>query len=131
VHSAWFDVGYGGCHFGIILSDVAPVEALHELENGLIPDTIHVLFIVEMTPSQLARLDVLAKQLNRLLCQTYLSSGLEPLMLHHLCWSDSISSLSDLEAKYKVGIMLTIVVLTLQDDGFKFFTEVLGSELCT
>jgi hypothetical protein len=45
----------------------------------------------------------------------------------HLCWSDGISSLSNLEAKYKVGIILTIVVVTLQDDGCGFFTEVLGS----
>jgi hypothetical protein len=50
-------------------------------------------------------------------------------MMPILCWSDGISSLSNLEAKCKlVGIMLpTIVVLTLQDDGNKFFTEVLGS----
>jgi hypothetical protein len=30
VHSAWFDVGYGGCRYGIF-SAAAPVEALHAL----------------------------------------------------------------------------------------------------
>ena len=39
-------------------------------------------------------------------------------------WADGISSLSDLEAKYRVGIMLTIVVLTLQHDGLALFTAV-------
>jgi hypothetical protein len=34
VHSAWFDVGYGGCRFGIF-SAAPPVEALHAIENGL------------------------------------------------------------------------------------------------
>jgi hypothetical protein len=41
--------------------------------------------------------------------------------------SDGISSLTELEAKYKVGIMLTIVAITLQDDGAELFVEVLGS----
>lgn len=125
VHSAWFDVGYGGCRFGIF-SAACPVEALHALENGLMPDVIKVLFAEEMSPAQLKRLDGLAKALNRVARQRYLTSGSEPLM-PRLRWSDGISSLSDLEAKYKVGIMLTIVVLTLQDDGFQLFVEVLGS----
>ncbi len=30
VHSAWFDVDYGGYHF-VIFSDTTPVELLHAL----------------------------------------------------------------------------------------------------
>jgi hypothetical protein len=123
VHSAWFDVGYGGCRFGIF-SAACPVEALHALENGLIPDVLQVLFTADMTPAQLGRLDQLAKNLSALARQKYLSSGAEPLM-PRLRWSDGISSLSDMPAKYKVGILFTIVVLTLQDDGLEFFTKVL------
>ena len=125
VHSAWFDVGYGGCRFGIF-SAACPVEALHALENGLMPDVIKVLFVEEMSPALLKRLDGLAKALHRVARQRYLTSGSEPLM-PRLRWSDGISSLTDLEAKYKVGIMLTVVVLTLQDDGYQLFIEVLGS----
>jgi hypothetical protein len=125
VHSAWFDVGYGGCRFGIF-SAACPVEALHALENGLMPDVIKVLFAEEMSPALLKRLDGLAKALNQVPRQRYLTSGAEPLM-PRLRWSDGISSLTDLEAKYKVGIMLTIVVLTLQDDGYELFIEVLGT----
>jgi hypothetical protein len=43
VHSAWFDVDYGGCRFGIS-SAATPVEALHALENGLITDCVRILF---------------------------------------------------------------------------------------
>jgi hypothetical protein len=125
VHSAWFDVGYGGCRYGIF-SAAAPVEALHALENGLIPDGLKILFVEEMTAAQLRRLDQLAKRLHNLPRQKYLTSGSEPLM-PRLRWSDGISSLTDLEAKYKVGIMFTIVAITLQDDGAELFAEVLGS----
>jgi hypothetical protein len=66
--------------------------------------------------TQLDQMDKLAKKLGLLDRQRYLTAGSEPLV-PRLCWADGISSLSDLdEAKYKVGIMLTIVVLTLQDD---------------
>ena len=126
VHSAWFDVDYGGCRYGIF-SAACPVEALHALENGLIPDAIQVLFTAEMTPAQLGQLDQLAKNLSALARQKYFSSGAEPLM-PRLRWSDGISSLSDMPAKYKVGIMFTLVVLTLQDDGLEFFTKVLKTQ---
>jgi hypothetical protein len=88
------------------------VEALHALENGLIPDALQVLFSAKMTLSQLGCLDTLAKQLNELSHQKYLTSGLD-LLMPCLCWSDGISCLSNLETKYKVGIMLTIVVVML------------------
>jgi hypothetical protein len=80
-----------------------------------------------MTPVQLVRLDGLAKSLASLPRQKFLSSGAEPLM-PRLHWSDGITSLTDMPAKYKVGIMMTLVVITLTDDGVKFFTEVLGSK---
>jgi hypothetical protein len=115
VHSAWFDVGYGGCCFGIF-STAYPVEALHALENGLMSDCLNILFFEEMNGGQRAHLDTLAKKLATLDPQRYLTTGSEPLMLW-LQWSDKIASLSDLEAKYRAGIMLTIVVLTLQDNG--------------
>ena len=65
VHCAWFDVGYGGCCFGIF-SAACPVEGLHALENGLISDCLAVLFKEEMTPMQLAHMDKLAKKLVKL-----------------------------------------------------------------
>ena len=37
VQNAWFDVDFGGCPYGIF-SAACPVEPLHSLENGLVPD---------------------------------------------------------------------------------------------
>jgi hypothetical protein len=45
----------------------------------------------------------------------------------HLLWKDGITSLSKLTAKYKVGIMFTIVTVSLQDKGISLFEDVLGS----
>jgi hypothetical protein len=53
-------------------------------------------------------------------------SGAEPL-ISPLLWKDGITSLSELTAKYKVGVMFTIVILSLQDKGKSLFEEVLGS----
>jgi hypothetical protein len=44
-----------------------------------------------------------------------------------LLWKDGVTSLTDLSAKLKVGIMFTLVVVSLQEEGSKFFTLVLGS----
>jgi hypothetical protein len=120
VDCAWFHVEYGGYRFGIF-SAACPVEALHALENGLMSGCLDILFKEEMTPRQLDQMDKLAKKLGLLDHQCYLMSGSEPL-IPGLRWSNGILSLSDLEATYRVGIMLTIVVLTLQDDGVALFT---------
>jgi hypothetical protein len=125
VYSAWFDVGYGGCRYGIF-SAACPVEALHAFENGLIPDALHILFDEEMYPAQLRELDRLVIEISRGARQKYFTSGSNPEM-PRLRWLDGITNLSDLEAKYKVGIMLTVVIITLTDDGFALFTRVFGS----
>ncbi len=125
VHSAWFDVDYGGCRFGIF-SAATPVEPLHALENGLITDCVRILFEEEMTTKQKRQLDVLVRRLTRLPRQRFASSGAEPSM-PRLLWKDGITSLSELTAKYKVGIMFTIVTVSLQDEGISLFEDVLGS----
>jgi hypothetical protein len=45
----------------------------------------------------------------------------------HLLWKDGVTSLTDLSAKMKVGIIFTLAVVSLQEEGSKFFTLVLGS----
>jgi hypothetical protein len=125
VHSAWFDVDYGGCRFGIF-SAATPVEPLHALENGLITYCVQILFKEEMTTKQKRRLDLLVRRLAYLPRQRYVSSGAKPLM-PRLLWKDGITSLSKITAKYKVGIMFTIVTLSLQDEGKRLFEDVLGT----
>jgi hypothetical protein len=91
VHSAWFEVDYGGCRFGIF-SAATPVEPLHTLENGLITDCVQSLFQEEMTTKQKRHLDFLVRHLAYLPRQRYVSSGAEPLM-PRLLWKDDIASL--------------------------------------
>jgi hypothetical protein len=66
-----------------------------------------------MTPKQKHELDLLVCRLSYLPCQRYASSGAEPLM-PRLLWKDGITSLSELTAKYKVGIMFTTVTFRRQ-----------------
>jgi hypothetical protein len=125
VHSAWFDVHYGRFYFGIF-STATPVQPLHALENCLITDCVQILFEEEMTPKQRRELNFLVRRLAHLPRQCYALSGAEPLM-PHLLWKNSITSLSELTAKYKVGTMSTIVTVPLQDGGKSLFEDVLGS----
>jgi hypothetical protein len=125
VHNAWFDVSYGGCRFGIF-SAACPIEPLHSLENGIIPDCLTILFKDKMCPALKAELDSLVRRLTLLLRQRFANSGTEPGM-PRLLWKDGVTSLTDLSAKPKVGIMFTLAVVSLQEEGFKFFTLVLGS----
>jgi hypothetical protein len=125
VHSAWFDVCFGGCKYGIF-SAAAPIEPLHALQLGLMGHCMTLLFNTEMTSLQRTTLDGLARALTELDRQRFATAGTHPTM-PRLIWKDGISSLSDITADHKVGMMLTIVVLTLTDAGIELFVEVLGS----
>ena len=125
VHSACFDLEYGGCRFGIF-SAASPVEALHALENGLIPACMTVLFMEQMGPSQRNSLDGLIRLFTNLPRQRYMSSGAEKEM-PRLLWKDGITCLSELEAKNKLAIMFTVVVFSLTDLGQDFFYTVFKS----
>jgi hypothetical protein len=89
---------------------------LRALENGLITDCVRILFEEEMTPTQKW---ILAQQY-------YTSLDVKPFMLC-LLRKDGITSLSELTAKYKVGIMFTIVTVSLQVNRKILLEEVLGS----
>jgi hypothetical protein len=43
-----------------------------------------------------------------------------------LLWKDGITSLTELTAKYKVGIMFSIVTMAFQNEGKRLFEDVLG-----
>ena len=125
VHNAWFDVSYGGCKYGIF-SAACPIEPLHSLENGIISVCLLLLFNDEMKGTQKGELDAIVRGLTRLPRQRFSRAGTQPDM-PRLLWKDGITSLTDLSAKYRVGIMFTIVVVSLQDEGIIFFTDVFKS----
>ena len=71
----------------------------------------------------MTELDRLAKRLTELPRQRNASHGSNK-DIPRLLWSDGVTNLTDLSARYRVGIMFTIVVVSLQFEGFQFFTDV-------
>ena len=71
----------------------------------------------------MTKLDRLAKKLTRLPRQEYASNGADK-DIPRLLWSDGVIGLTDVTANYKVSIMFTIVVISLQFEGFQFFKDV-------
>jgi hypothetical protein len=92
------------------------VEPLHALENVLITDCVCISFRRNNRYTETeAGCPCLA--LNKYSkAQHYASSGAKPFM-PCLLWREGATSLIELTAKFKVGIMFTIVVVLLQDVG--------------
>ena len=66
VDNAWYKVNFGGCKYGIF-SAACPIEPLHAIENGIIPDCIKILYHEYIKSSKdLAKLDDLVQQLTEL-----------------------------------------------------------------
>jgi hypothetical protein len=74
VHSAWFDVGYGGCRYGTF-SAACPVKVLYALESGLMSDYLHILFHEDMTGEQHDWLDKLKVELSNQHFKIILNKG--------------------------------------------------------
>jgi len=127
VYCAWFDVDFGGCKYGIF-SAAMPIEPLHSLENGLMLDCLHILYSMDLTTTTRSHLDILVKKMVSWPRQYYISSGSQKAM-PTLLWKSGISQLSLLSGNDKVGIMLTIVVLSLTTQGTEYFNNVLKDNL--
>jgi hypothetical protein len=93
VDNAWFNVSYGGCRFGII-SAARPIEPLHALENGIIPDCLTILYKDEIRPALKGELDSLVRHLTFYPHQRFASSGSNPCM-PRLLWKDGITSMTE------------------------------------
>lgn len=122
VMSAWYDVCYGGCKYGVF-SAACPIEALHALKAGLIPDCLTILFSEEIRGSRgHIQLDLLAKKMTAWNRQFYISSGARKEM-PRLLWKNGITNLSQLPGAYKVGILLTVVVISMTEEGEECFDK--------
>jgi hypothetical protein len=115
VYSAWFDVCFGGCPRGIF-SAAMPVEALHALEAGLMRDVTLILYKVDLKSSICGQLDILVGALCYLDRQHFMSSGGTKTMPRML-FKDGVTSLANLPSSHVVGVLLTIVAVSLTDDG--------------
>ena len=126
IRSAWFNVDFGGSKYGIFTAAM-PVEPLHSLENGLISDSLKILFYEIMTNKQKSSINKLARKLSYMDRQKYLSSGADKDM-PRLIFKDGITSMTDITAATKVGIMLTVVVISLTNDGTELFLKIMNND---
>ena len=92
---------------------------MHALENGLISECMKVLYHKLGSPKILSQLDKIVKKLTLLPRQRKISYGADKDM-PKLLWKDGITILTDLTASHKVGIMFTIVIMSLQSDRIEF-----------
>ena len=127
VYTPFYDIDYGSCKFGIF-SAAMPVESLHALENGLIQDALDVLFKQYIIGKKQVRLDSIAKKIQYLDHQYYISAGSQKEM-PTLMWKNGISYLSFTKASEKVGMMLTIVILSIIREGNDFLNEVFNKTI--
>jgi len=125
VYSAWFDVDYGGCSRGVF-SAAMPVEALHALEGGLMTHCLKILFEEDLKAARCGDLDKLAIEMCGWDRQFYLHAGSNK-DLPRTLFKDGVTSLSKISHSYVVGMMLTIAIITLRDDGKEFLTKVCGT----
>ena len=107
----FYDIDYEGCKYGIF-SAAMPVESLHALENGLIQDCLNVLYKQYITGKKASKAGLHCKNIQYLDCQYYITAGSQKEM-PTLIWKNGISSLSFIKASEKVGMMLTIVMLSI------------------
>ena len=121
VSSAWFDVDFGGCHYGIFSAGM-PVEALHALEGGLIKDILTILFNEDLTELPAKKLDNGIIQMTKWEKQHYVHAGTKTNMPRTL-FKDGVSNLSKMPCRHFVGMMLSILMYSLTDDGKAFFID--------
>lgn len=123
VKSIWYNLSYGGCKFGVF-SAANPTEWLHALDNGLIEYCLHVLYEELLSVSQCTELDNIVKWLTKLPQQRLMSANLNS-CFPRLLWKSGIMELTDITADYKVGMMLTVIVVSLTKCGKNLFKTAL------
>ena len=124
VKSVWYELSYGGCKFGVF-SAANPTEWLHALDNGLIEHCLSELHSVCLTDEQAVKLDNIVKNLLQMPRQRLMTSNSNS-SFPRLLWKSGISRLTDITADYKVGMLLTVIVVSLTDEGKKLFRDSLG-----
>ena len=97
-----------------------PVEALHSVESGIILDVLKILFNNELKPKYRAQLDAIAINMTKWDKQFYMHADTNSDMPRTI-FKDGITTLTKLTHTYIVGIMLTVIILSLTDDGQQVF----------
>ena len=126
VDSVWYNLTHGGCRFGIF-SAANPTEWLHALDNGLIEHCLNDLNKHKLTSYQREKLDEIVKAFTEMPRQHLMTANSNS-DFPRLIWKNGISTLTDITADYKVGMLLTFVVVSLTADGSKLLATAFGTQ---
>ncbi len=111
---AFFDIDYGGLPGGVFTA-TCPPEALHSLENGLINHCLKELFKHVITNQTQRKFDVVVQEWVLYSRQHYMKAYSAE--FPRLLFQDGVSSISDVSAGTKVGILFAIVIAALTKNG--------------
>jgi hypothetical protein len=123
-YTAWFDVCFGGSPRGVF-SAAMPVEALHTLESGLMKDVAMILYKMELKPSLCGQLDILVGAMCYLDRQHYMSASGGTKTIPRMLFKDGMTSLANLPCAHVVAVLLTIIAVSLTDDGKELLEKAL------
>jgi hypothetical protein len=111
---AFFDIDYGGLPGGVFTA-ACPPEALHSLENGLINHCLIQLFDQVITKLTQRKFDEVVQEWVTHPRQKYMKAYSAD--FPRLLFPDGVSSITNISAGTKVGILFAIVIAALTKDG--------------
>ena len=118
---AFFDIDYGGLPGGVFTA-ACPPEALHYLENGLVLHCLKQLFDPSIlgVPAK-AKLDELVQGWTKFPKQQHMKSYMAE--FPQLLFKDGVTTISDISAGTKRGILFAFVVAAQTNDGCKLLLK--------
>ena len=111
---AFFDIDYGGLAGGVFTA-ACPPEALHSLENGLINHCLKELFANVIPTKALKHFDTVVQKWTIQSKQRHMKNYAAD--FPRLLFPDGVSSITDISAGTKIGILFAIIVASLTTDG--------------
>jgi len=115
---AFYDIDFGGLPGGVFTA-ACPPEALHSLENGLINHCLKELFEKVLSSLSRRQLDTVVQEWILYPKQRHLKNYATE--FPRLLFPDGVTSIADISAGTKVGILFAVVIAALTKDGKNVF----------
>jgi hypothetical protein len=91
-------------------------QAHYCFEGGICKDATAILFDEDLKDANCRRLDLQVKLLCAMDKQHYMTSGSNKVM-PRILFKDGVTNLAKLPSAHVIGILLTVVIITLTDEG--------------
>lgn len=117
---AFYNIDYGGLPGGVFTT-ACPPEALHSLENGLVLHCLKQLFEEVLGEQTKANLNKIVQGWTQQPKQHHMKSFMSE--FPWLLFKDGVTTISDISAGTKMGILFAIVVAAQTIDGYNLFQK--------